>query len=297
MVHRVTTQNNTIAYWVVGLGRVGSLLARLVAKNGRLRGISVRDAEDIARAQTFGEDIQIRQGPTADVGPDCIVLLCVPDDHILHVAAEWSESGAAGFVHFSGSMGLTALTARVGMLEVAAMHPLLSVSSGEMQLEEAAGVTFGLSGEGVARDAAVQLAGWLDGTVVEVDEESRAAWHLAATLASNGVYALLSVATQIAAANGISGFDVERGLAALASQSAKNASVAGSVAGATGPIVRGDAMTVAKHLQVLQHEPDGRALYVELARALIDIAEIRGVGERQLAAIRSVIESAAPPLR
>lgn len=294
MVLRVTTQTNSTAYWVVGLGRVGSLIARLVAKNERLRGISVRDDEDVERAKTFGEGVQVSQGP-ADVGADCVVLLCVPDDQILQVAAEWAESGAAGFVHFSGSMGLSAVTARVGMLEVAAMHPLLSVSSGEMQLEEAAGVTFGLSGEGVARTAAVQLAGWLGGTIVEVDEGSRAAWHLAATLASNGVYALLSVATQIAAANGISGFDVERGLAALAAQSAKNASVAGSVAGATGPIVRGDAMTVAKHLQVIQNEPDARALYVELARALIDIAEMRAVGERQLAAIRSLIESAATP--
>lgn len=291
MVHRVSDQQPDVHYWVVGLGRVGSLVARLVSEHGRLRGITVRDAQDVDRAKSFGADIQVTQEPV-NVGADCVVLLCVPDSLILNVAAAWADAGAVGYVHFSGSLGIAALTARLGRMEVAALHPLLSVSSDEMSVEEARGVTFGLSGQEIAREAAEQIAQWLGGSIVDVDEESRAAWHLAATLASNGVYALLNVATQIAAAHGISGFEVEQGLASLAAQSAKSASRHGAVAGATGPVVRGDAFTVDKHLQVLEHEPDARALYVELSRALVDIAEMRGMGERQLAAFRTLIESA-----
>jgi len=295
MVSDVKHSTDKVSYWVVGLGRVGSLLARLVHEHGRLRGITVREAEDAERAREYGDDLQVTMQPPEDVGPDCIVLLCVPDSLLLNVAASWANTRAAGFVHFSGALGVAAMSARVASLKVAALHPLLSVSSEDMETSEARGVTFGLSGEGLARQAALQLADWFGGKIVEVDEDSRAAWHLAATIASNGVYALLSVATQVAAANGITGFDIERGLASLAAQSASAAAKHGAVAAATGPIVRGDAPTVAKHLEVLQGEPDPTALYIELSRALIDIAEIRDVSERQLAAMRSIIETAATP--
>src|SRR5699024_8514508 len=125
---------------------------------------------------------------------------------------------------------------------------------------------------------------------------SREAWHLLATLASNGVYALIHIATQLAAVHGISGFDVERGLASLAAQSAQSAEIHGAVGAATGPVVRGDASTVQKHLDVLREAPDTRELYIALSRALIDIAEMRAVPQQQLTALRTVLESTTPPI-
>lgn len=295
MVSRVNTSLENVNYWIVGLGRVGSLVARLVSEHERLSGITVQSAEDAERGRRFGSHVDVTTDVPERLPPDTIVLLCVPDASLLGVASLWAESGAAGFVHFSGALGVVAMSARVGSLDVAALHPLLSVSSEDMDVDEARGVTFGLSGEGRAHQAALQLAEWFGGNVVELDEESRAAWHLAATIASNGVYALLNVATQIAAANGIIGFDIERGLASLAAQSARSAAVHGAIAGATGPVVRGDALTVDKHLRVMNTSPDAKALYVEMTRALIDIAEMRGVGDRQLAALRSLIETAVTP--
>lgn len=279
-------------YWVVGLGRVGSLLARLALENEALAGVTIRPDDDVARAEALTEGRPVTTEVPATLPADCVVLLCVPDSLLLPVASSWSGTNAVAFVHFSGALGVVAMAQRVGAVDVAALHPLLSVSSPDMDVQEARGVTFGLSGDGIARTAALQLAGWMGGDVVDVHEDARAAWHLAATIASNGVYALLSVATQVAAAGGITGFDVERGLASLAAQSAKSAATHGSVAGATGPVVRGDASTVHKHLQVLQHDVDARSLYVAMTRALLDIAEIRGVGDTQLAAIRSLVEAA-----
>lgn len=295
MVSVVNNSANSLNYWVVGLGRVGSLVARLANEHGHLRGITVREPEDAERARAYGDDVQVSMEPPESVGDDCIVLLCVPDSLLLNVAGLWANVGAAGFVHFSGALGVALMSARVASMDVAALHPLLSISSDDMDTADAQGVTFGLSGDGRARVAALELASWFGGEIVEVGEDCRAAWHLAATIASNGVYALLSVATQVAAANGIAGFDIERGLASLAAQSANAAAQHGAVAAATGPVVRGDAITVDKHLKVLQGSTDATALYIELSRALIDIAEMRGVGERQLAAMRSIIETAATP--
>lgn len=282
------------SYWVVGLGRVGSLVARLAHQHGALAGVTIRPEDDIARAQTIADGKPVTTEIAATLPADCVVLLCVPDALLLPVASLWSGANAAAFVHFSGALGVDVMKRLVGTADVAALHPLLSVSTFDMDVEEARGVTFGLSGHGVARDAALELSQWMGGVFVDIEEDARSAWHLAATIASNGVYALLSVATQIAAAGGITGFDVERGLASLAAQSAQSASTHGSVSGATGPVVRGDAPTVHKHLQVLQNDTDARALYVAMTRALLDIAEIRDTNAQQLAAIRSLIEAADP---
>lgn len=287
---------NASPYWVVGLGRVGSLIARLAVKNHALAGITVKDASDVARAQEIGQGAAATGGLPESISAETTILLCVPDKLLAPVAMQWHTLGARAFVHFSGAFGTVELRERLGDgVSVAGLHPLLSFSSSEMEVSEARGVTFGLSGQGAARARALEIADWLGGRVVDVDEESRAAWHLAATIASNGVYALLSLATQVAASAGITGFDVERGLASLAAQSAQSASVHGAVEGATGPVVRGDAQTIERHLRVLQQMPDIRALYVEMSRALIDIAEMRGTNDHALIAIRTLLESSSKP--
>lgn len=284
-------------YWIVGLGRVGSLMARVIDEQGKLCGITVRKQEDLERAQRFSEGVEKTMRPPEQLPPHCVVLLCVPDAAILGVSALWSERGAEAFIHFSGALGVRAIQDHVRTPHIAALHPLLSVSSDDMSMTSAQGVTFGLSGEGKARDIAYQIAAWFGGNVVDVQDTSREAWHLLATLASNGVYALIHAATQLAAMHGITGFDVERGLASLAAQSAKSAEEHGAVAAATGPVVRGDASTVQKHLAVLNDEADIRALYIALSRALIDIAEMRALPPSQLSALRAVLESNTPIMR
>lgn len=283
-------------FWVVGLGRVGSLMARVLDERGKLYGVTVRREKDLERAAHFTHPVEKTLEPPAKLPANCVVLLCVPDAAVLGAAALWAERGAVGFVHFSGAMGVQAVQDQVRIPHVAALHPLLSVASDEMDPGHVQGITFGLSAGGNARDTAVQIAEWFGGSVVDVQDSSREAWHLLATLASNGVYALIHIVTQLAAVHGIAGFDVERGLASLAAQSAKSAEAHGAVAAATGPVVRGDATTVQKHLDVLQDAPDTRELYIALSRALIDIAEMRAVPPSQLAALRAVLESTTPTI-
>lgn len=296
MVQDLKAEAVSRRYWVVGLGRVGSLIARLAVANGSLAGITVKESSDLDRARDIADGAPVTTVIPSLFPSETVLLLCVPDKLLASVATQWREVGVRSIVHFSGAFGTVELREQLrDGVAVAGLHPLLSVSTSEMEVADARDVTFGLSGQGEARNAALEIAGWLGGHVVDVDEESRAAWHLAATIASNGVYALLNIATQVAASAGITGFDVERGLASLAAQSAQSASVHGAVEGATGPVVRGDAPTIERHLRVLQHMPDARALYVELTRALVDIAEMRGTNERMLVAIRSLMESASKP--
>jgi predicted short-subunit dehydrogenase-like oxidoreductase (DUF2520 family) len=57
----------------------------------------------------------------------------------------------------------------------------------------------------------------------------------------------------------------------------------------TGPVVRGDADIVHRHLQALRHDPDARALYRRLSFAALEIAARRGVDPDKLAEIQRLL--------
>ncbi len=111
---------------------------------------------------------------------------------------------------------------------------------------------------------------------VRLPPGSKPAYHAAAVLASGGLIALLDGITTLGAAAGID----ERGCLAiygrLLEQTLANARAAGVASALTGPIVRGDAGTVAAHLAALEElAPDAVELYLALARRELEIAEER----------------------
>jgi len=57
----------------------------------------------------------------------------------------------------------------------------------------------------------------------------------------------------------------------------------------TGPVVRGDAVTVGKHLKGLKPYPSAGAVYRALSVAAVEIAERRGVDQEKIAALRATI--------
>jgi predicted short-subunit dehydrogenase-like oxidoreductase (DUF2520 family) len=59
----------------------------------------------------------------------------------------------------------------------------------------------------------------------------------------------------------------------------------------TGPIVRGDAETVAKHLRALQGHASASAVYRALSAAAVEIAQRRGVDPKKLAALSGLVRS------
>jgi predicted short-subunit dehydrogenase-like oxidoreductase (DUF2520 family) len=106
----------------------------------------------------------------------------------------------------------------------------------------------------------------LDGEAVEVDDADRAAHHAAAVIASNHLVALMGQVERVAAAAGVP-------LAAyldLAAAALANVTELGPAAALTGPVARGDAATVARHLAALP--ADERPAYVAMAAAAARLA-------------------------
>jgi predicted short-subunit dehydrogenase-like oxidoreductase (DUF2520 family) len=229
---------------VVGRGNVGRSLAAAAERAG-------------ARVSLFSHEEAAESIPT-----DAAVLLCVPDDQIGATADRLAGKAPALIGHTSGA---TTLDALAGAAERGAatfsLHPLQTFADGETPVEGTPAAIAGSSDESLAY--ARSLADALGMRPFEVPEESRAAYHAAAAMASNLLVALEESATELLQNIGIE--DARELLAPLVLRTAANWAERGPEA-LTGPIVRGDRATVQRHRVALaENAPDLVRLYDVLA--------------------------------
>lgn len=203
-----------------------------------------------------------------------LVLLCVPDSEIesacVQVLAAAPELEAIG--HTSGATGLDALaTASTRGVRTFSLHPLQTVPDAQTDLTGAPAAIAGSGGEAlaIARDLAVSCGM----TPFEVSEESRVAYHAAAAMSSNFLITLEESATELLGAAGID--DGRELLAPLVLRTAANWAEHGTAA-LTGPIARGDEITVAGHLEAIERiAPELAPTYRVLAERTREIATER----------------------
>jgi predicted short-subunit dehydrogenase-like oxidoreductase (DUF2520 family) len=214
---------------VVGRGRVGGSLS----KAAELAGINV-------------------QLTTSDEAADCCagaaaVLLCVPDDAIAEVCGRIAPAAPPLVGHVSGASTLDVLSAAAERgAATFSLHPLQTFADGDTPVDGTPAAIAGSGGEAVAY--ARSLAEALGMKPFEVPEESRAAYHAAAAMASNLLIALEESATEVLERIGVE--DARELLAPLVLRTAANWAERGPAA-LTGPIARGDRATVERHRAAL----------------------------------------------
>jgi len=225
---------------IIGAGRVGSALARALR------------AADVPVEGPLGRDVAAQSE---------IVLLCVPDGEIAKAAA---EVGPARFVgHVSGATPLVALDAARG--EAFGLHPLQTFAGGEGP-EAFAGIGAAIAGTtpealAVAHDLALRLGM----KPIDISDSDRAAYHAAASIASNFLVTLQAAAEQLAAGAGIAPADARDLLAPLVRSTVDNWAERGPREALTGPVARGDHATVARQRDAVeQHAPHLLPLFDEL---------------------------------
>ncbi len=239
---------------VVGEGRVGSSVAAAAERAG----IEVRLA---------GRDEAIDACREAEAA-----LFCVPDGAIAEVAEVVAAAAPrlrfAG--HTSGASGLDALDPLAGEGAVTfSLHPLQTVPDGNTDFTGCPAAISGATPE--ALGLAWALAERLGMRPFEIPEERRAAYHAAASIASNFLVALEESAASLLADAGAP--DARDLLAPLVLRTAANWSERGAAA-LTGPIARGDEATVARHLEALRETaPELVPLYEALAERTRALAE------------------------
>jgi predicted short-subunit dehydrogenase-like oxidoreductase (DUF2520 family) len=200
------------------------------------------------------------------------VILCVPDGEIRAAAA--TAAGAAPLVgHTSGATPLTAMdTARQAGAALFGLHPLQSFAelpaASEPPLAAFDGAGCAVAGTSAeALDLAVGLARRLGMTPFEIDDAGRAAYHAAASVASNFLVTLQAAAESIAAGAGLEPHEARALLVPLLRGTIENLAAHGPERALTGPIARGDHATVeAQRAAVEQVAPHLLDLFDELVR-------------------------------
>jgi predicted short-subunit dehydrogenase-like oxidoreductase (DUF2520 family) len=233
---------------LVGRGRVGKALSA-----------AAQDAGIPARLVASSDAPHAVRGATA-------ALLCVPDSAIAETAASLAPSPPALVGHVSGSTTLDPLGASAAP-RTFSIHPLQTFGSASIPLASTPAAVAG--SDSAAEDFATALAEHLGMSPFLLPEESRVAYHAAASIASNFLIALQESAAGLLGSTGIE--DPRELLAPLVLQTAANWAERGPDA-LTGPIARGDAATVERHRAALAEQaPELLALYdvmAERTRAL-----------------------------
>ena len=261
-----TTRAHTPAHLpivIVGRGRVGGAVHRAAEGAGLDSTWAGRDdLDDAARGAA-------------------VALLCVPDAEIAAAsAAVVAAAPEIRFVgHTSGATGLIELGAATSAgARAFSLHPLQTVPDESAELVGCPAAIAGADAE--AQELARDLAERLGMRPFEVTEESRAAYHAAASIASNFLVALEASAVELLDAAGVADPEEARELLApLVLRSAANWAERGPAA-LTGPIARGDEETVERHLAAIDGvAPELLALYHALAERTRAVAAGReGVG-------------------
>ena len=230
---------------VVGAGRLGRVLSRAL----RAAGFTVHGPS----------------GRGERVEPADVVLLCVPDDAIADAAR--AHAGAGRFVgHTSGATPLAGLPVDFSL------HPLQTFV-GDEGPAAFHGIGCSVAGRSPeATDAALALATALSTHPFVIADEHRAAYHAAASIASNYLVTLEAAAERIAGAAGLSPEDARDLLAPLVRRTVDNWASLGPHAALTGPVARGDEATIARQrAAIADAAPDLVPLYdllTEQTRAL-----------------------------
>jgi predicted short-subunit dehydrogenase-like oxidoreductase (DUF2520 family) len=182
---------------------------------------------------------------------DC-VLLCVPDAEIGNAARDVMPGPLVG--HVSGATTLEPLAGH----EAFSLHPLMTVPA---EFEGAGAAIAGSTDR--ALDTARVIAEALGMRPFEIADEDRAAYHAAASMASNYLVALEDAAARLLATTGAS----RELLVPLVRATVENWARDGAGA-LTGPIARGDEETVARQRAAVQERtPDLLALFDALTES------------------------------
>lgn len=265
------------AIGIIGAGRAGGALAVALAAAGyRVVALFSRSSERVrALAQQIGAtavDASVDVARSAS-----LVFLATPDAAIAPVCRAIAEMDGwrvgQGVVHCSGALGREALAdaAAAGAL-TGGFHPLQTLAGPETATR--------LRGSYVAIDADPPLAAMLremahaiGAMPFDLDSQHRALYHAAAVMVANYTVALYACGVHLLRCAGVSDEVQARALLPLLRGAVESLERAAPAEALTGPIARGDDVTVARHIAALEAQaPQLLPVYRELGRMALSLA-------------------------
>jgi predicted short-subunit dehydrogenase-like oxidoreductase (DUF2520 family) len=266
------TRSGRLNVGVIGSGRVGAVLGAALFRAGhRVVAVSAVSDASRSRAETLLPQAEIVAPPEVCAVSD-LVLMTVPDDQLPALTEGLATIGAwrTGqlVAHASGRFGISVLepAQKRGAIPLA-LHPVMTFTGTSLDVDRLVGASFGVTAATGFLPVADALVLEMEAEPVHIAEEARPLYHAALAQASNHLVTVEASSADLLRRAGVD--DPERLLRPLVEAALDNVLRLGDAA-LTGPIVRGDAETVVRHIDEIGIvSPQTADLYVALARATV----------------------------
>jgi predicted short-subunit dehydrogenase-like oxidoreductase (DUF2520 family) len=264
---------------IVGPGRLGTALAQELRRAGyRISEIVSRNSVASRRkARALAAKVHTvasMANPRLDAA---LVWFCVPDREIAKAARQLAPitdwKGKIAF-HSSGALASDELQAlRRRGAAVASVHPLMTFV--HASVPSLHGIPLALEGDAKATRMARQIALDLGAEAFSISKSKKSVYHAWGGFTSPLLIALLVTGERVAHAAGLSPADARKKMLPIVRQTLANYAKLGPAGAFSGPIVRGDAQVVRRHVKELKKIPGAKDVYLALARAGIRYLPLR----------------------
>jgi len=278
--------------FIIGPGHVGRGLFRAFRASG-VEVVGLHGKRPSAVATSSGEIP--RAASQANV-----ILVCVRDSQLDDAIQEVAVAAKDGRVsRDTVILHTSAIAEPAGLVAPSSsgcpggtFHPLVPFSDPDVSADLLRKAWIGIDGENAAKNASRRLAGHLGARTLEIPPGRKPAYHAAAVISSNFPVVLASVAGHLLHDIGIPDASAYQAVESLMNGALANMKQLMPDDALTGPVVRGDAETVGKHLRALEGKEPAREVYRALSKAAVEIARQRGTDARKLAAVGAMLRPA-----
>jgi len=185
-------------------------------------------------------------------------LLCVPDRVALEVAEKFRHTSGI-WIHTAGALSMNLFEGVFKQYGV--LYPLQTLSqSRPLEPSQVPCLVEGSSPQVLA--SLMKLALSVYSSVEEVNSEKRLVIHTAAVFANNFTNHMVHIAKELISDQNIDPQMIEP----ILQETFEKIMALGTVEGRTGPAIRGDQITMNKHIELLKDHPEWEKLYTFISR-------------------------------
>lgn len=279
----VENKTGRMGIGVVSAGKVGAALgSALRAAGHQIVGAYATSEASVDRAETMLPGVPVLDVRTI-VERSEVVLLAVPDDELAGIVDGLAAVGAWHpgqlVVHVAGRFGTDVLAPAVaqGVLGIA-IHPAMTFTGTTLDVARLQGCPFAVTAPAMLQPIGLALVADMGGEGFVIAEGDRGVYHAALAHGANHVVTVIAQSIRLLKSIGLEN-EYLRPLITAAIEGALSSGEALQ----TGPVVRGDAGTVAEHVETLdtiaEEEPD-LADIPSTYRALADATAQRALARR-----------------
>lgn len=259
----------------IGCGRLGRTILKLIVDN------QVAKINEIVNQSLQSAEVAIKfvgQGKAVsaldELSPADIYFITTRDDAVQHICEELVSKKLLKpysiVLHFSGSLTSDVLlSARDAGCFIASVHPVKSFANSEVAVNHFSGTYMAVEGDLEAMPVVNELIRGIGGVAFSIKKENKRQYHAGMVIANNYLTTLHYQAVKSLQESGVEESIAKKLVSMLMGDSLNNVNKFDHRSALTGPIQRGDAVTIKGHMEALRHDPISKAIYSALGKGTL----------------------------